>query len=120
GVGEPDCDVPTLDREWEHSLPPVCLSLWPVADGGDDAPFTSVLQWRSYADADAYGNKDRTFPDYIDLPERSKRRFRMALTGLEPERLTSHGWEVVPGWIASATPDDYQSFIAASRAEFAV
>src|SRR5205807_1524762 len=53
-------------------------------------------------------------------PERSKRRFRMALTGLEPEHLTSHGWEVVPGWIASATPEDYQSFIAESRAEFAV
>lgn len=123
-VGDPGCEVPLLDLEWEKTLPPAWLPMWPERPTPPGAPFSSVLQWHSYAEVHfggrRYGNKDLEFPAYMDLPARSGRRFRIALTGLEPEPLTTRGWEVVPGWVASATPDSYQAFIADSRAEFAV
>ncbi len=34
--------------------------------------------------------------------------------------MTRRGWEVVPGWITSRTPETYQAFIQESRAEFGV
>ena len=34
--------------------------------------------------------------------------------------MTQHGWEVVPGEVASKTPQSYRDFIQRSRAEFCV
>jgi len=123
-LGFDDCIVPTVGREWVKTVPPVALSQWPfVQEGGDDC-FSSVLQWRSYKDVEhqgaKYGNKDREFPKFIELPARVCQRFRMALTGGAPERLAAGGWEVVEGWAASESLDSYREFIQHSRAEFSV
>jgi hypothetical protein len=123
-LGGEDCPVPGGGRTWHRMLPPVSLPHWPVAAAGDGTHFTAVLQWRSYREVTyqgiAYGNKDREFPQFIDLPRRTAQPFRLALTGASAETLTAHGWEVVPGWQASYAPDAYRRFVQESRAEFGV
>jgi hypothetical protein len=82
------------------------------------------MAWRGFHDAEykgvSYGQKDKEFPRYIDLPRDTAQPLRLALKGVEPELLTEHGWEVVPSWVISRTPWSYREFIQDSRAEFGV
>jgi hypothetical protein len=125
-VGRPDCEVPTLGRHWVPLLPPVSLRHWPVAtDNGEVASdFTTVMQWRSYGEVEyggrRYGNKDREFDRFLEVPQRVDRPFRIALTGADGARLRQNGWRVDVGWQASLTTDSYRAFVQHSRAEFAV
>ena len=123
-IGSADCPIPTLGREWVPLPPPVFLPEWPMASDGDPTHFTSVMQWRSYDDivhdGVKYGNKDVEFPKFIDLPQRTSQPLRMAATGVPPEKLADHGWEVVTGWKVVWSPDSYREFVQQSRAEFGV
>jgi hypothetical protein len=123
-VGLRGCPVPTLDRHWHRMLPPVSLREWPTADGPPATHFTAVMQWRSYEEVEyqgvRYGNKDREFEQFLDLPRRTEQPFRIAVTGIRPEALSPHGWEVTVGWQDSFTPASYRDFVRSSRAEFGV
>jgi hypothetical protein len=123
-VGLPDCPIPTVGRHWHRMLPPVSLREWVPAEGLPATHFTTVMQWRSYAEVEyegiRYGNKNREFAKFIDLPRWSSQPFRIALTGARPEELSAHGWEVTVGWEDSFTPSSYRDLIRGSRAEFGV
>lgn len=122
-IGAPDCLIPVNDHRWIPTLAPISLPHWPATDG-ERTHFTTVMQWQSYPDVTyqgrSYGNKDREFPKFMDLPKHTPQPLRIALTALEPKILTDAGWEIVDGWKATFTPADYQSFVRQSRAEFAV
>jgi hypothetical protein len=122
-LGAADCPIPTLERRWLKTVTPVWLPGWPLRAGGDGEAFTTIMQWKSYGEVIhqgvRYGNKDREFPKFFDLPQRTGQRFRIATTD-GSRQLSQHGWEVIPGWAASETPQVYQAFIRQSRAEFAV
>ena len=119
-----DCSIPTLGYNWQKTVSPVSLPNWRYAQSDDDNRFTTIMQWRSYKDAfydgRSYGNKEKEFPKFIDLPKLTEQRLKIALTGGEPEMFTDHGWEVVEGWSTSFTPSQYQQFIQRSRAEICV
>jgi hypothetical protein len=119
-----DCRIPRDGRRWTPTVPPVALAYWPVSTTGPATHFTSVMQWRGFRDVEYagefYGQKDREFPRFIDLPRLTTQPFRLAVTGEAPENLERHGWEVLPGWIPSRTPWSYRHFIQQSRAEFGV
>jgi hypothetical protein len=122
-IGAPDCLIPTAGRRWLKTVPPVALSQWPVMDTlAED--FTCVIQWRGFRDevyqGVTYGQKDREFPRFIDLPRMTKQAIRIAVTGAPEEKLAPHGWRVEQGWSASLTPSSYRDFIGRSRAEFSV
>jgi hypothetical protein len=123
-IGADDCLIPTANRIWHKTLAPISLPHWPYADQGDAMHFTSVMQWRGFRDVTydglVFGQKDREFPKFVDLPGRTSQPFRLALTGSAPEDLTARGWDVVPGWIPSRTPWSYRAFLQSSRAEFGV
>lgn len=123
-IGAHDCVIPTAGYRWLKTLPPVSLSHWPLVDNLSASGFTTVMQWRGFRDVEfegvTYGQKDREFPKFIDLPKHTREPLRIALTGAPPENLTMHGWEVTPGWIPSRTPWSYRDFIQKSRAEFGV
>ena len=119
-----ECSIPLAGRRWLKTASPIFLPSWPYVEDGTAKHFTSVMQWHSYREVNyngvSYGNKDKEFPKFIDLPRLTNQTFQMALTGARPEVLTKYGWEVIPGWVTSKTPSSYRDFIQRSRAEFGV
>jgi len=123
-IGAHDCLIPSAGRRWGKTVPPVALSHWPPIDDIGSGDFTCVLQWRGFRDevyrGVTYGQKDREFPRFIDLPRMTSQPIRIALTGAGEDRLAPYGWRVEEGWSASRTPSAYRDFIRNSRAEFSV
>jgi hypothetical protein len=105
------------------TLPPVFLAEWPFVES-DATYFTSVMRWQGFREATyngvSYGQRDKEFPNFLDLPRRTSQKFEIAQMGIEPTLLQGRGWEVVPGEIISRTPASYREFIRNSRAEFSV
>jgi hypothetical protein len=124
GIGDPNCPIPTAGREWLKIVPPIFLPHWPFAEKENSTHFTSIMQWRSYPKGFhkgvTYGEKEKEFPKFMDLPKFTEQRFRLALIKGDPDKLASHGWEVVTGHKATLTPELYRRFIQDSRAEFGV
>jgi len=104
-------------------LPPVFLPEWPSVASEADL-FTSVMRWQGFKevthDGVSYGQRDKEFEGFMDLPSLTRQKFRIAQMGIKPELLASRGWDVVPGEVVSRTPALYRDFIQLSRAEFSV
>lgn len=122
-IGQPGCPAPDTGGPWLKTRPPVFLPEWPVA-GGEGTHFTSVMRWQGFKEVTwngvAYGQRDKEFPAYLELPRRTAQKFLIAQMGAKPELLTGHGWEVAPGEVVSRTTASYREFIGQSRAEFSV
>ena len=126
-IGASDCSIPTGGYEWIKTLSPIFLPEWPLIEKYTSS-FTTILQWKSYGKSHVYnkvihqgcnyGQKDKEFTKFLNMPQYTTQSFCMALTGGHPERISEHGWEVVPGWLATQTPWSYRKFIQESRAEF--
>jgi hypothetical protein len=122
-IGAADCPIPDTGGPWLKTLPPVFLPEWPMASG-DATHFTSVMRWQGFKDVTyagvSYGQRDKAFAEFLELPRRTPQKFRIAQMGLKPEVLTAKGWEAVHGEVVSRTPVSYRAFIQQSRAEFSV
>lgn len=123
-LAEPDCPIPPAGRNWQPTLPPLFLPEWPELEPDVGGDFTSIMRWRGVKDREyrgvIYGQKDREFPRFQDLPGQTDQRFRLALVGGGQTQCRRHGWDVIDGHEVSASGDDYRRFIQASRAEFGV
>jgi hypothetical protein len=124
GIGRPESEIPPTGIEWHHLWPPVALSHWPAAEEGAASHFTSVMKWRGFRDVEYrgrfYGQKDREFPTFIELPSLTDQPIRLAHLGADADELGAHGWEVVPGEVPSSTPWTFREFVQDSRAEFGI
>jgi hypothetical protein len=121
--GAADCAIPGDGGPWLKTLPPVFLPEWPVVNLAA-THFTSVMRWQGFKEVSyrgvTYGQRDKEFPRYFGLPQRTAQKFLIAQMGIKPEELTRHGWEVAMGEIVSRTPQLYREFIQQSRGEFSV
>ncbi|HET9591278.1 MAG TPA: hypothetical protein VFP17_00010 [Solirubrobacterales bacterium] len=129
-IGAEDCPIPTLDRDWIPTLPPVALAHWPAAERrpGRDA-FTSVGHWRSYGSIEHggvhYGQRAHALRGLFELPRRSPARFELAL-GIHPDEvedlraLRENGWELLDPYAVAGNPAEYASFVRGSKAELGV
>ena len=131
-VGRPGCDVPTCGLTWVTTPQPVVLDHWPavpLASGG--GAFTSVVSWRGpFGPIDyngrTYGLRVHEFRKFVALPNRTGRRFELAVD-IDPTAeardvalLDANGWVRVDPRAAAGTPDAYRRHIAVSRAELMV
>lgn len=117
-IGTTTSTVPTGDFTWRKTWQPVALDQWQATIPPGDR-FTSVMTWRTESFTDVDGNKDREFLRFLELPRRTRQRFRMAVNGPQ-ELLARHGWDPVDAMDVSRTPWDYRRFIQRSRAELGV
>ena len=129
-VGEADCPVPTLGREWIPTLPPVAFEHWPAATAAPSRDaWTSVGHWRSYGSIEHqrvhYGQRAHSLRGLIDLPRRSAARFELAL-GIHPDEaddlaaLAANGWHLLDPGAVAGSPADYARFVRESRGELGV
>ena len=128
GLGEPDCTVPTGDRRWIPTLPPVVMGHWPAIEPRAGA-FTTVGNWRAYGSIRHagvhYGQKAHALRPLMDLPRAAAERVQLALTIHPDERpdldaLSAGGWDLVDPAHAAGTPDRYRRFIGDSFAELGI
>jgi hypothetical protein len=124
-VGRAGCLIPETGGPWTATLPPVFIDAWPDRSTDPGAThYTSVIRWQGFrevtVDGKVFGQRDKQFAQYLDLPSKSRARFRMALLGTEPSTLTSKGWEVLPGEQVSKTAASYAEFIRNSRGEISI
>ncbi len=126
--GDPECEAPSLGREWRRFRPIVYLPMWPPAgDPGPRAPFTSVTQWtweELWLDGRVLSvSKRDAYLAYLELPPRAGRPFELA-TNIHPldrtgdrELLERHGWRLVHPHRVAASPGAYRRYIRRSRGE---
>jgi hypothetical protein len=128
-IGKPDCTVPTDGIAWRPTRAPVVLDQWPVAAGGQPERFTTVANWRGFGPVELNGRrlgaKVHEFRKFVELPERARGDFELALNihpADERDRLLleRHGWRLVDPGTAAATPDAFRSYVQGSGAEFSV
>ena len=124
--GQPGCTVPDDGLPWQPTRQPVVLDAWPVTPAPPDGPFTTVMQWDSYAertwDGRRFGMKSASFGPYLDLPARTGAAFELAVgsPAAPRDRLSAAGWGVRDPRPPTRDAETYQRFIQASTAEFSV
>jgi hypothetical protein len=123
-LGKSDCLIPATGRQWHSTLPPVSLDCWKFAENPAPTHFTTIMQWRGFHDVvfngTLYGQKDREFPKFVELPRRTSQTLRIALLGKPSPAPADYGWDIVPAELPSRTPWSYMEFIQESRAEFGI
>jgi hypothetical protein len=127
-VGGPGWIVPLCGIPWKPTRPPVVLDLWPEAPGEPEC-FSTIATWENKGkDIEFQGqsyvwSKHVNFMRFLDLPQRSKQCFTMAM--LPPSAdieatVLRQGWKLVDPRPVSATLEHYSNFIRDSRGEFTV
>ncbi|MBI1775176.1 MAG: hypothetical protein HYR63_07515 [Proteobacteria bacterium] len=128
-LGQPDCLLPVGERRWRATRPPVLLDLWPAELGRAPAAYSSVATWQNKGknvrwQGETYQwSKHVNFLKFLDLPERAKVPFELALITPDPAvnaEVAAKGWRLVDPIAVSETMESYGDFIRASRGEFTV
>jgi hypothetical protein len=128
-VHRPGCSMPTAGLRWLPTRQPVVLELWDGSGGdapGGHRPFTTVTNWSAYGEHQyqgrVFGQKDREFRRFMDLPARSGEALELAISA-PPEvegLLTTHGWRLADPLKVSVGPEDYRAYLRGSAGEWCV
>jgi hypothetical protein len=120
--------VPATGHDWIHTLPPVVLEHWPVAERVELDAFTTVGNFRGYGSIEhegvRYGQKAHSLRPLVELPRLTNERFALALD-IHPDEpdfatLQEHGWELLDPRSVAGTPENYASFVRDSKAELGI
>ena len=125
-----DCKLPRVNLPWQTTRPVTTLSHWAEARRQapkDDAmttvmtlSFTKEMKAYTYDGVDYY-DKRAEFQKFLDLPRHTTIPLRLAMGGGEGmEPLSCRGWQLVPSYSVSRTPEMYQQFITDSAGEWSI
>ena len=127
-LGEPSCPVPTGEREWIKTLPPVFLPRWERTSAPANA-FTTVANWRGYGSVEwngqRYGQKAHSLRKLGELPQLTGERLALALA-IHPDEaedvdaLRRQGWDLVDPVEVAGSPARYVDFIRKAKGEIGV
>jgi hypothetical protein len=127
-IGTPHSPIPDGGLRWHGLLPPVVTDLWPFRIDSGCERFTTVASWSGYSDlryrGEWYGAKSEEFRRFAALPGRVDQAFEVAMRRNDSDE---EGVRLLrdAGWVVTAADrihdvDDYQRFIARSRAEIGI
>ena len=129
-IGSPQCEVPTCGLRWLTTTQPIVLKHWPPAPPAPEGAFTSIASWRGpfgpiEYHGKKYGLRVHEFRRFLELPQLTGARFELAMDIHPAERadldlLHAGGWQMINPRETAGTPQKYQQYIHASRAEFMV
>jgi hypothetical protein len=125
-VHKAGCTMPTAGARWMPTRQPIVLDLWEPAPVERTASFTTVLNWTPVRDqvfeGRMYGQKDRAFEPFYDLPRRCGEPMEIAVNGPGEvkQRLADGGWRLADPHLVTWNPRTYQRYLRDSRAEFCV
>jgi hypothetical protein len=125
-IGTARTSAPTGGKTWRPLIAPVLMELFPYRAVLSDAPFSTVMNWKSNKhiefDGVIYGQKEVEFAKFIDLPRRTAVPMEVAVSGANVPRqeLREHGWRVLNADDVARSVDTYREYIVGSRAGFTV
>jgi hypothetical protein len=125
-LGMDDCLLPDMGLNWFPTRPLATMDNWQRVGLGKR--WTTVMTWNNFYRAveyegKCYGTKELEFPKIESLPLRCPHvDFELAIGGASPpvERWNELGWRIIDSHQISATMEDYQEYVEASRAEISV
>jgi hypothetical protein len=118
-LGAEDCTIPETPFDWKKTWQPIICEEWQTENAPTRDVFTTVMTWKNQSFADADGNKDKQFAQFLDLPEKTAQPIELAVNGAQ-NLLRSHGWQTVDGMSVSKNLNLYRDYIQSSKAEFSV
>lgn len=126
--GCPKAAIPMDGLPWKPTRQPIVLDAWPVVAASHQAPYTTVMQWDSYAaqtfEGRRFGMKSDSFAPFVDLPKRVSNDTTLELALGSPtaphEMLKAHGWRLADPLRVTRDPWTYQQYIQRSKAEFTI
>jgi hypothetical protein len=125
-VGRKGSSMPTAGHDWFPTRQPIVLDFWCPSVPTSNAPYSTIINWTAipdqYFEGRLYGQKDREFAPFFDLPQRTGERMVLAVNGPPgvKKRLEHGGWTLAEPFVVASDPWKYQDFIRASRGEFCV
>ena len=125
-IGTAASSAPTAGLPWRPLTEPVALELFPLEPAKDEAPFTTVMTWKSFQareyEGKRYGHKDLEFQKFEELPRLTRVPLEIAVSGhdVPRERLERAGWRVRDANRVSTTFESYADYVRRSRGEFSV
>jgi len=125
-IGTAESSAPTAGKAWRPLTEPVALELFPVEAADPEAPFTTVMTWKSFQtrefEGKRYGHKDIEFEKFEALPRFTRAPLELAVSGRDVprERLARAGWRVRDANQVSTSFESYAEYVRRSRGEFSV
>jgi hypothetical protein len=124
-IGTSAATAPTAGKVWRPIVDPVVVDIFPSDPPPHDAPFTTIMAWRSKKpiefEGTTYGTKHLGFEALIDLPSRTTAPLELAISGKFPrKRLLDAGWRLRDSAAATLTYDAWRSYIERSRGEIGI
>lgn len=128
-VGRPEFTIPTSGVEWQATLPPVVLDLWPARIDASSERLSTIGDWHGSQFAQlngiTYGGKRDEFLRFLDVARRSKRSIELAVCMFQHDYedlglMYRHGWWVRDPYLYAGDLESYREFIQYSRGEFSV
>ncbi len=125
-LGDPASPAPLADHEWKPLFNPVSTDLFERPAGDSSGRYTTVMNWQSRGTVPyqgrRYGEKDREFVKFMELPRRVRPEMEIAVAGGRmPEiELRANGWRIRDGHSVTRTVEGYRNYLAGSRGEFSV
>ena len=125
-IGRRSSSAPTAGINWRHIYHPVVVDLYlPLSHISGDK-FSTVMNWQSHKSIEykgvEYGQKDREFLKFIDLPQRVKAPLEIAISGVGTSHqiLIDNGWILKDAQQVTSTYDSFINYVATSLGEFSV
>jgi hypothetical protein len=129
-LGAADCAVPVERYTWLPTRQPVATDLWENPHPPGAGRYTTITSWKSddkskhveFNGERYYWSKEREFEKVLDLPQRTRASFELAVSADEAttSRLAALGWNPRSSLQVSRDTDAYRDFIQRSRGEFTV
>ncbi len=111
---------------WLPTRQPIALEALQVTEGRASGPFTTVMQWDSYAsrecDGCRFGMKSDSFAEFMAIPSDGLRdlRARARSRRYPLVLLSASGWRLRDPLLVTKDASSYQSYIRSSKGEFSV
>lgn len=127
-IGTSSTHIPDCGLKWHPMLPPVVLDYWPINIDSSCSRFTTIASWSAYSDlcyaGEWYGGKSTEFARFAELPKKSGQECEVAARQHDHDqdgmRLLHDGeWKVTEASRITDL-DNYQRYIAGSRAEIGI
>jgi hypothetical protein len=127
-IGKAGNTIPTNGIKWRYILNPVNSHLFSRAAPPQNAPYSTIMNWKSYSEAVElngikYGHKDIEFEKFKYLPQFVDVPLEMAVTSLLPpdeKKIREYGWLIKNAQQATFSFDSFRDYLLSCRGEFSV